>query len=454
MLNFYEVYHHVNSKRISWSGGMVFFRVWFDAEGEHVEHELMAQTHHQLARDCEKMLPRLKMRASREEGKNRWADVVFTFRRKRFSDTWPMLRKPVFPVGNTQVVARFDAPRMAVPSLKYERMELDLDEVPLTEAQVQVQYPKENLPPLVPRLVAQKLPYSPVETDELQAPRREPALLSQAPEAQVPQLAFPNQAPAYLPLETDQIQGLKPSPELLDEPPIQLPYPANDLPRLTAAKLPYTPMETERLQAPQREPSLLEQTPEVKTPQLDFPNQGPAYLALETDAIQTVSLSRSPEKPSRLPVQPSVNLPRAPLPAYIPEASAAIASDTVWTQGEPAETISFAYLNPMILPINLDSVIREIVYPQAAITQRIEGVVRFRLLLDANGQYLRHLSLSAHPFLNDACEGWLPYLRYAPLLQKSKKHAFWTTIEFIFDLKRGGPEVFYRAQEVVQDNDF
>ncbi len=87
------------------------------------------------------------------------------------------------------------------------------------------------------------------------------------------------------------------------------------------------------------------------------------------------------------------------------------------------------------VPFNLDEVKRSIKYPQVARDAHIEGPVVVRILIDKNGNYVRHkVLISQHPILTAAIEEKLSKLRFTPAIQGGKPIMFWVNVPFGFKL--------------------
>jgi TonB family protein len=84
-------------------------------------------------------------------------------------------------------------------------------------------------------------------------------------------------------------------------------------------------------------------------------------------------------------------------------------------------------------PINLGKVWAHIDYPKIARDAGIQGEVRFRVLINAQGQYVRHeLLAQAHPILTQAVEPFLDELSYHA--ETSQDSLTWIEVPFRFEL--------------------
>lgn len=87
-------------------------------------------------------------------------------------------------------------------------------------------------------------------------------------------------------------------------------------------------------------------------------------------------------------------------------------------------------------PINMSDIRKAIGYPSVARDAGIEGELLFRILVDEQGNYVRHLvSKSAHPLLQMEVEKRIKDLHFTPAIQAGKPIKFWVNIPFKFYLK-------------------
>jgi TonB family protein len=94
--------------------------------------------------------------------------------------------------------------------------------------------------------------------------------------------------------------------------------------------------------------------------------------------------------------------------------------------------------------LNIEEVRRQIGYPDIAREAGIEGMVVVRVLVDEQGNYMKHVMLKkAHPILAQSVERFLPYLKFTPAIQGNRPIKFWVSIPFRFKLNDpfnpGGP---------------
>lgn len=89
-------------------------------------------------------------------------------------------------------------------------------------------------------------------------------------------------------------------------------------------------------------------------------------------------------------------------------------------------------------PINIDEVQFAIQYPDAAQDAGVEGTVVCKILVDAEGNYMKHRIVSAPDSrLRDAIDPHIARLRFVPAKKNGKAVAIWTTLTFNFSLIDG-----------------
>lgn len=92
-------------------------------------------------------------------------------------------------------------------------------------------------------------------------------------------------------------------------------------------------------------------------------------------------------------------------------------------------------------PDNLDEIRQSIGYPAMAKEAEIEGTVELRILIDEEGNYVRHVALKeGHPALLKAVAREIQRLQCDPAIQAGKPVKCWITIPFRFSLDQGDPE--------------
>lgn len=86
-------------------------------------------------------------------------------------------------------------------------------------------------------------------------------------------------------------------------------------------------------------------------------------------------------------------------------------------------------------PINLNDLIQMIGYPPEAKASKIQGKVIIRVQIDTKGNYVKHIVIkNPHPFLTQAVESKIAFLKFEPGIQHGKPIKVWVTIPFDFKL--------------------
>ena len=86
-------------------------------------------------------------------------------------------------------------------------------------------------------------------------------------------------------------------------------------------------------------------------------------------------------------------------------------------------------------PINIKEVQNAIQYPENAQDAGLEGLVICKILVDKDGNYMRHRVVhSPDPSLREAVSPHLARLRFVPAIKNGEAVAAWTTLRFAFRL--------------------
>ncbi len=86
-------------------------------------------------------------------------------------------------------------------------------------------------------------------------------------------------------------------------------------------------------------------------------------------------------------------------------------------------------------PTNMDEIRGSIGYPAAAKKEGIEGKVMVRVLIDEEGNYMRHMVIrEGNPMLLEAVEKGIVNLKFEPAILAGNPVKAWTTIPFNFQL--------------------
>lgn len=96
----------------------------------------------------------------------------------------------------------------------------------------------------------------------------------------------------------------------------------------------------------------------------------------------------------------------------------------------------FIFVDEEPKPLNLSKIISQIQYPQIVKDTGFKSLIAFRILVDKEGQYVRHQVINqAHPLLTKAVEKRIPDLRFTPAIQDGKAIQYWVNVPFRFELE-------------------
>lgn len=95
------------------------------------------------------------------------------------------------------------------------------------------------------------------------------------------------------------------------------------------------------------------------------------------------------------------------------------------------------HLGTMPKPSNLDEIQKLIGYPREAAENGLQGKVDFKVLVDENGEYLKHITLKqTHPIFEKACAKHLKSLKFEPGKMGDQAVKVWVVIPFRFTLSK------------------
>jgi len=110
----------------------------------------------------------------------------------------------------------------------------------------------------------------------------------------------------------------------------------------------------------------------------------------------------------------------------------------------------FIYVDQEPAPQNLGELRKAIEYPAEAVEQEIQGTVVARILVNEEGQYVRHeLVKDIHPLLSEAVEARLPDLRFTPAMLEGKPLMYWVNLPFPFKLVNAEEEAIRKNIETL-----
>ncbi|MEM6764327.1 MAG: energy transducer TonB, partial [Bacteroidota bacterium] len=103
-------------------------------------------------------------------------------------------------------------------------------------------------------------------------------------------------------------------------------------------------------------------------------------------------------------------------------------------QDEPGIN-DFVFVEKEPVPLNLKEVRETIGFPEAAADLGVEGNVIARILVDENGNYVKHKFIGkAESLLRDAVSQHIQELSFEPALSEGKPLKFWMNVPFAFRL--------------------
>ncbi len=105
------------------------------------------------------------------------------------------------------------------------------------------------------------------------------------------------------------------------------------------------------------------------------------------------------------------------------------------SQSDTPSPDEFVLLELEPAPLNMTELSGMIGYPRLAKEAEIEGKVIIRVLVDEQGNYVRHMIIKdPNPLLTNAVASKIHNLRFTPGIQKGKPIKVWVTIPFDFKL--------------------
>lgn len=96
----------------------------------------------------------------------------------------------------------------------------------------------------------------------------------------------------------------------------------------------------------------------------------------------------------------------------------------------------FIALSKQPKEVNLNDIQKLIGYPAVAIEGNLEDNIVFRVLIDENGNYVRHITpKKGHPIFIKAIEEHISKVKFTPALQGKNPIKFWVNVPFVFKLQ-------------------
>lgn len=97
---------------------------------------------------------------------------------------------------------------------------------------------------------------------------------------------------------------------------------------------------------------------------------------------------------------------------------------------------AFVALSKQPKEVNLGDIQKFIGYPAAARDMGLQENLVFRVLIDENGNYVRHISpKKGHPIFVKAIEEHISKVKFTPALQGNNPIKFWVNVPFVFKLQ-------------------
>ncbi len=97
---------------------------------------------------------------------------------------------------------------------------------------------------------------------------------------------------------------------------------------------------------------------------------------------------------------------------------------------------AFVSLSKQPKEVNLGDIQKFIGYPAAARDMGLQENLVFRVLIDENGNYVRHISpKKGHPIFVKAIEEHISKVKFTPALQGNNPIKFWVNVPFVFKLQ-------------------
>jgi len=112
-----------------------------------------------------------------------------------------------------------------------------------------------------------------------------------------------------------------------------------------------------------------------------------------------------------------------------------------FAQSQDPDINQYVFVEEEPQPINLKEVNQEIGYPDSARAYGIEGRVVARILIDEEGNYLKHkITSEGDTLLAQAVAAHLSDLKFTPAIQNGEPIKYWINIPFNFKLQQKSPQ--------------
>lgn len=210
-----------------------------------------------------------------------------------------------------------------------------------------------------------------------------------------------------------------------------LPSPPKDEPK-TEAPIPPAPPKTEAPKPPAQ----------IETIAVKIPEPKPAEMVKETATIEVVDSTHNKavgtETKAGIKANPNEFIPEEPVAGGTGKGVSKPTQDEPTPapkekRKEPDPNIFVAATQPK--PVNLGDIQKEIEYPQILRDVSEDGDVVLRILVDEEGNYVKHILIkTTHALFTQSVEKHVSKVKFTPAIQGGKPIAFWVNVPFKFHL--------------------
>jgi|GEM_PF-2348920 len=125
---------------------------------------------------------------------------------------------------------------------------------------------------------------------------------------------------------------------------------------------------------------------------------------------------------------------------------------TILAQDEQEPNInSLQFVDEEPKPINMAEVAQAIGYPEEAIKKGINGMVVVRILVDKEGNYVKHKIIkSPNPIFDKPVDKHVKDLKFTPAIQKGQKVSFWVNVPFRFQLEEKKTNILELQKQAIE----
>lgn len=183
--------------------------------------------------------------------------------------------------------------------------------------------------------------------------------------------------------------------------------------------------------------------PPVETKAFKIPEPKPKEMVKEEQTIANIDSLKdkvvdTKDQKGEKPVDANAFVPPDPTPGGtgtgMPKPVQDEPKPTPPTKTEP-DPNKFVPVQKQPAAVNLGDIQKEIGYPTIAREGGIEGDVTLRILVDEEGNYVKHIVIKqVHPILLKAVEEHVRKVKFTPAIQGNKPIQFWVNVPFKFKL--------------------